>query len=546
MESSSAPEPALFSAPVVRLRMAVAVPSSAREGLASLALHGLLALAARAGAEAEPVFSPGRPAGRPCGHLSGRALGDFELVAFSVAYEEQWPLLPDWLARAGVPPRARDRDHRHPLVILGGVAARLNPRPVLPFVDALIPGDAEPALPALLGRLAALRGAGREELLEALAALPGVATQPFGSGPVRALFALPGRPVVERLPRPGSLFDELLLVETGRGCPGGCRFCALGFSRRPAGFFEPEAIRAAVEEAGPAGRRVGLVGASLGRHPRLIELVSTLAELGVDLSPASLDPGALAGPEGPRLAGWLAGGGQRSMTLAPEAGSERLRRVLNKPFTDEMLEAAVRRLGEAGLVHLKLYLMIGLPTETDGDLEAAAELVLRVRGWLARAHRGRGGTGRVALSLNPFVPKPHTPFAREAMPEAGELIRRRRLVAAGLRRAGGGIELSGIAPRQALLQAWLARADERAADLLLACQGAWPPPAELARAHGAAATRRGLPALPADSPVPWSLVDVGLRADFLEAERASALEERTTPTCPPDGCRLCGACGPRP
>jgi len=520
--------------------VAVVHPAPAGEGLASLAVHALVALAEQAGAEAEPVFLPVRPGERPRGLLSGLPLGEFDLLAVSAAFEEQWPVLPHLLARAGLPARAAARDEGQPIVLLGGVAARLNPRPVLPFVDLLAPGDAEAVLPSLLARLESGRGSSRAALLDSLRDLGGLGVQPFAA-PVQARFSSPPRPVVEHLARGRSLLPGMRLVETGRGCPAGCRFCALGFSRRPPMFFAPAAILEAVRAAG--GGRVGLVGASLGRHPGLGELLEGLAAEGADLSPASLDPAVLAGPDGERLAAALARGAQRTVTLAPEAGSERLRRVLGKAYTDQELEAAVRRLGEAGVIHLKLYLMFGLPTEVDEDLDAAAALVGRVRGWLDAAHHGRGGTGRVSVSLNPFVPKPHTPFAREPMPAADELRRRRARLLASLGRAGG-VQVGGLGIRRAVLQAGLTRADEGVAGLLEACQGRWPPPAGLLAGPGEVLLARAHAPWPEGLPAPWEVVACGVAPAFLAAERARALEGRPGPSCPGgDACRACGACG---
>ncbi len=525
------------------LRLAAVHPAPPEEGLASLAIHALCALAEAAGVGAEPVFLPARPGERPRGHLSGLPAGEFDLWAVSAAFEEQWPTLPWLLTRAGVPARAAARDHRHPIVLLGGVAARLNPAPVLPFIDLLAPGDAEAILPALLERLEAGRGAGREALLDSLRGLAGLAVRPFEGPPVACVFTAPARPIVEQLPRGRSLLPDMLLVETGRGCPAGCRFCAIGYTRRPPMFFPPAAILEAVGAASAPGRRVGLVGASLGRHPGLGELLEGLLGQGLDLSPASLDPAVLAGPEGPRLAAALARGAQRTVTLAPEAGTERLRRVIHKGFADAELEAAVRRLGEAGVLHLKLYMMYGLPTEADEDLDAAAALVGRARAWLDAAHRGRGGTGRVSVSLNPFVPKPRTPFELEPMPRADDLRRRRGRLFSALGRSGG-VRPGGMGVRRAILQALLTRADPGCATLLEACQGRWPPPAGLLAALAPDLEDRVHAPWPAGRPVPWGAVETGVSPAFLLAERARALQGLPGPACAPGGaCRACGACG---
>jgi radical SAM superfamily enzyme YgiQ (UPF0313 family) len=224
-----------------------------------------------------------------------------------------------------------------------------------------------------------------------------------------------------------------------------------------------------------AGKKVGLVGASLSRHPGLLQMVEGLAEAGADFSPASLGAGVLAGAEGERLLAHLKRSGQRTVTLAPETGSKRLQREIAKPLPDDMLERAVRRLGEAGILHLKMYFLYGLPTEEEGDLHASVELIARVRKWLLRAQRARGKAGRLTVSINPFVPKPHTPFAQESMPPLAELKRRRRILSDGLRRLGG-VAVSGLSPRAAVWQCLLDRGDEGLGDLLDRSGGRWPPP----------------------------------------------------------------------
>jgi radical SAM superfamily enzyme YgiQ (UPF0313 family) len=226
------------------------------------------------------------------------------------------------------------------------------------------------------------------------------------------------------------------------------------------------------------GKRVGLVGASLSRHPELLEMVEGLAESGADFSPASLGSAALAGPAGERLLGHLKKSRQRTVTLAPETGSRRLQKIIGKPLVEDAFEQAVSGLGEAGIVHLKLYFLYGLPGEEEADLRDSIDLVARARKWLLGAQRSRGRTGRLAVSINPFVPKPHTPLNNEAMPRLAELRRRRKFLSDGLRRLGG-VSVSGLSPRAAVWQCLLDRGDSKLCDLLERVDGRWPPPSGL-------------------------------------------------------------------
>lgn len=448
-----------------RVRVAVVYPGPAREGMASLALHGIHQLVNRhPRALCERVFNEQVP---PRSVESRRLLSSFDLLAFTVAFEEQFALLPGMLKSAGIPPRSRDRNQSHPVILVGGIAARLNPAPASQFADLVVGGDAECILPEILEHLEQGRGESREKLLAALSGLEG-----------HPGYQNEGKPVAQRIFDPPSSFNRMVLVETGRGCPAGCRFCAVAHARRPPVFFPAADVLEAAREGVAMGKRVGLVGASLSRHPDLLEMVEGLAESGADISPASLGASVLAGSAGKRMLAHLEKSRQRSVTLAPETGSKRMQKIIGKPLVEEAFEKAVSGLGEAGVLHLKLYFLYGLPQEEEADLQDSVDLVARARKWLLGAQRSRGRTGRLAVSINPFVPKPHTPLAKESMPALAELKRKRKILTEGLRRLGG-VSVSGLSPRAAIWQCLLDRGDTRLCDLLEQTDGRWPPPAGL-------------------------------------------------------------------
>lgn len=518
-----------------RLQVAVVYPGPAQEGSTSLAVHQIMRLVnAHPLSSCEPVFFSGE---KPLGFVTGRPLLAFDLLAFSLSFEEQFVLLPHMLSLAGVPTRALDRRSGDPLVLAGGVACRLNPRPILPFLDALAGGDAEPVMWPLLDALGDT-GSSRSQILSAASSIRALWVTGYGER-AKAVWHDAGPPVAQIVTAKGAGFDDVLLVETGRGCPAGCRFCALGFSRRPPVFYSAEQVVEAAMPGIERGQRVGLVGASLGRHPQLTSMVQMLSEHGADLTPASLDPMVLGSQEGQSLLQVLEKGRQRSITLAPEAGSGRLRDVINKPFDDGVLLDAVHRLGLHGVLHLKLYLMYGLPTEQDDDLFEMLSLVGKVRSSLLAAHKGRGGTGRFSVSINPFVPKPHTPFRQESMPGLAELKRRRELLVAGFRKMGG-VRVSGISPKRAQLQCLLDRVDESAAGLLEDCQGKWPPSSGLLRR-----TMKHWEEMVSGDWSPWgssSFVDVGVKDGLLRRELRRSQALRTTPACSASTCDTCHGC----
>ncbi len=473
---------------------------------------------------------------------SGRPARDFDLLLCTLSAEEQFARLPEYLMRCGIPTRAAQRGERDPLVVAGGMAVRLNPSPILPFLDAWTPGDAEPILPALLE---AVRGAsGRGPRLDALAGVAGLGVVDRTLGPVRCVCFSEDRPAARTL-RPGEPQGGIFAVETGRGCPAGCRFCAVGWATRPPRFFSAKTICEAAGEGVRHGLRIGLVGASLALHPELAPLLEELGAERADLTAASLEPSFLAMPVGQALLRRLSSSGLHTLTLAVECGSDRLRRVIHKTGRREQILEAAARAGETDIRHLKLYLMVGLPSEEEEDLGALVEMVGAIQhAWLS-ARRQRGHTGRLSVSLNPFVPKPHTPFAFEAMPRLAELKRRMTVVQDRLRRLGG-IELAGLSPRLAQLQCLLNRSDETMAEVLERSGGRWPPPTSLLDDLLEKWEERVVQAWPAERPPPWRIVNTGVSNAWLEAENGRARRAEPGPACRPGSCTACGACSQSP
>jgi radical SAM superfamily enzyme YgiQ (UPF0313 family) len=553
-----------------RLAFALVYPNAWAVGMANLGVHAVYRLLnAPADVLCERAFLPEGP-GEPLTVESGRPLSQFDVIAFSLSFEEDYVRIPELLARAGLPVRASARGADHPLVVAGGIAVQINPEPVAPFFDALLVGEAEALLPPFVDVLRAAREAppAREELLDALVRLPGLyvpsryevgyAPTRGGEGWVTRFEPLRGAPPRVRrvwapdvgalatarvVETPAARFGDLHLVEVARGCLWGCRFCAAGFVQRPYREVSEEVLRAEADRGIARGQRIGLVGPDTSDHSALRPLMAHIAERGGAASPSSLRVDAL----DRELARRLAEGGERTVTLAPEAGTERLRRVLNKDFPDDRVVEAAEAAFAEGLENVKLYFMCGLPTEGAEDVEGIAALTRRVRDEvLLPWARRRGRMGRITLSVNPFIPKPWTPFQWDGIaPEAALKDARHRLERA-LRPLG--VTVDFLSPREARAQAVLSRGDRRTADFI---EAAW-------RGHGGALGKalKGWGEDPAfyaerradeSERLPWDFLDQGVERSWLSNERARGLAAKVTRPCAPDVCRACGLdCADRP
>ncbi|HSN90744.1 MAG TPA: radical SAM protein [Anaeromyxobacteraceae bacterium] len=561
---------ALRKDPGGRLGVVLVYPNVYRLGMANLGLHAVYRILNEDPATAcERAFLP-EDAGEPLAVESGRPLRAFDAVAFSLSFEEDYVHVLEILDRAGLPLRAADRDERHPLVLAGGIAVQMNPEPVAPFFDAFLVGEGEALLPPVLALLHRVRAARprRADLLREVASLPGgyVPTlydvgyadtrEPGGGwvtrfaprhgapGRVRRVFVEDLRKVATSrvVSSPDAQFGDLFLTEVARGCLWGCRFCAAGFVQRPYREVDLETLRAEARRGVAEGLRVGLVGPDTSDHSGLDPLTCFIGEQGGSFSPSSLRVDAIT----PWLSRRMAEGGERSITIAPEAGTERLRRAINKDFTDDqILQAASNALGE-GMRNVKMYFLVGLPTETEEDVLGMARIAVRIREEvMVPWGRRRGRMGRLSLSVNPFVPKPWTPFQWVGMAEPRALEAARRLLARELRPRG--IDLEFMSPRQAFLQSLLSRGDRRCADLL-------------ERAHREGGDlRRALRSWPHDARffalreagegevLPWDFLDQGLDKRFLLREWRRGVGAKLTPKCQVETCRACGlACADHP
>jgi radical SAM superfamily enzyme YgiQ (UPF0313 family) len=503
----------------------------------------------------------------------GRPLSDFDILAFSISFETDYLNVLSLLKMAGIPARRGARAGRNfPLVIAGGSAVFLNPEPIADFVDLFLVGEAEEMVPEFLERWNAIRGAPNQ--LTELATVEGAYLPDYytpvydDAGRLATVkYAGPGDGKVNRrlirdlnqfttsslILTEESVFGDMFMVEASRGCQWGCRFCAAGFMYRPIRYRAPEKLIAEAERGLTERSVIGLVGAEMASVPGVADIASAVVARGGRLSPSSLKADCIS----PALASALARGGNQSVTVAPEAGSERMRKVINKNLTEaEILSAAEMMLGE-GVGNLKFYFMIGLPEERDEDVLAIADLVAKV---LERARARRTRIGSVTVSLNPFVPKPWTPFQWDPMQDSRSIKRKVAMLRSRLARLGQ-VELDAESPRDAYFQTMISRGDRRVAGILerleaAGCEGAGDIWHELVRIHQEAAESADAGASPAlpdpdffvtrqythDELLPWDFIDHHIYKWFLLAERKKAHHEHQSPPCDVVRCTVCGAC----
>ena len=536
-----------------RLRIALAFPNTYWVGMSNLGFQTLYRLFnAQDDLVCERVFLP--PKQELAELLSSRTplltlesqspVNEFDVLAFSVSFEWDYVNILTVLRLAGIPSYAAERTPRHPLVVIGGAVTFVNPEPLAPFADLVAAGEGEELVPALARAFRA--ASDRRELLQLLSQERGfyvpsfyepqygpdgtltsfrttsdAAPMPVRKAAVKATDALD--PPATSIFTPDTESGSRFLVEVVRGCANLCRFCWAGYNYLPVRPFPADRVLQLAQDARRYASRAGLVSIALCDHPEIERILRRLHEMGFAISPASLRLDDLT----PAIVALLHASGERGVTIAPETGSDRLRRVVNKTVTnDEILDRA-DMIFASGIENLKLYYMIGLPTETDEDLVAIRDLTLQIRERMLKHRRSRGSVGRIVGSVNPLIPKPGTAYQWMPMDDPAIVdrkIKRLRSIVADIDNVYFNIK----SERHSYYQALLSLGDRRVA-----------PAIEVAERNSqnwrAAVADTAVDAdfyifrdRSRDALLPWDIIDGGMKKAFFQAEYAKGLREEWT------------------
>lgn len=530
------------------VRVCLAYPNLYRTGMSNLGFQTIYKLFnCLPGAYCDRVFLPDPPEEEEL-HRRGsalislescRPLRDFDILAFSVSFEGDYLNILKILSLGGIGLRRQERPQDAPLIMGGGVAVTMNPEPLADFFDLFLIGEGEELLPEFYHRYLELsKSSRREELLLTLqrevagvyvpACYGAEGENPNPLAPLhpglpprisrRRLSDLDSCQTEECIETTCAQFGDMFLLEVNRGCGRGCRFCAAGFLYRPVRFRSRLALTDSLARGVEKKGKVGLIGTAVSDHPELLSICGDILEKGGQLGIGSLRIDRINAD----ILQKLKAGGLETLALAPEAGTERLREVIRKGVTEAGIRRAVELLIEQAILNVRLYFMVGLPTETAADIQGIVELVRSIKQWAREFSAGTGGFRRITISVNQFIPKAATPFQWLPLADIASVKKKLKVIEQAFKRDPT-VKIIHDPPRWNYIQALLSLGDRRVGELLLAahrCHGRWP---QAIRESGLNPDDYVYRRKSYDEALPWEIIDHGIERELLVKECDKAL-----------------------
>ncbi|MBU8912223.1 MAG: B12-binding domain-containing radical SAM protein [Desulfobacterales bacterium] len=471
---------------------------------------------------------------------TGLSLDQFDIILFSISFENDFTHLAQLLGEAGIPLRSSDRNHIHPLVVAGGVACFLNPEPIAPFMDCFLLGEAECLMENFFSAVSKKND--RKSFLQTLEKkIPGayvpslhIDKNPFKIK-VQYLENLDAVTTSTCILTSGTAFKDTFLIETLKGCPHGCRFCSAGFIYRPPRIYPARNIYGAMDKAFGRTDKIGLVSSAIADHPEITNICNYGLKHNFKLSFSSIRADKLTD----EFICALSNSKVKTATIAPEAGSARMRNIINKRIKETDILSATRRLVNAGIINLRLYFMIGLPFEQTCDVHAIVDLTKKIKENFLEVSKKKKKIGTITLSVNPFIPKPGTPFQWAAMEDETILKQRVKIIKQGLKKIAN-VKLNFESLRKAKIHALLSRGDQKTADIIeSALKDGWVPAMRNNKeyCHSIIYQKK-----PVNTPLPWDFLDNRVKKNFLAKEFIKAEQEKKSAPCPMIDCKTCKIC----